>query len=266
MHLSQREVGLYVYPKKDADRPASWENSGEQTLVAHRPGDKWYTTFPGVLPDFVCGDGWAVQQDRVRQDGTFEWPETITPPATKLDGVLVEARHQEVEQLGVEIPECVDEPGTDLPEIDEPVIDEPEAPVEEVPEVQEPVVVTRLRRRRRGVRGRRQRRRRPGGHRRARLRALRRLRRRDPLPGFVLAEDLAATSSPRTARPRRSRWRSCRPRVTAPWSPATSRASASPTPLPGLRGLPPRGLRGRGRPPADHHVPAPRGWRGLRRR
>jgi len=105
------EVGLYLYEKTDPTRPASWENSGPQTLLDHKPGNEWYTTFPTDLPAEVCGDGWAVQQDRVRQNGTFVWPEKITPPTSALGGVLVDSKHHDLDVL-IEVPPCTEVPPT----------------------------------------------------------------------------------------------------------------------------------------------------------
>ncbi|MFD6165654.1 hypothetical protein ACFWFR_10725 [Oerskovia sp. NPDC060287] len=123
---SGNEVGIYVYKKNDPAKPAAWENSGPQTLVDHKPGTEWYTTFPSDLPREVCGDGWAVQQDRIRQDGTFVWPETITPPKSALGGVLTGSKHHDLDDL-VEVPECAEETVPPA-EPETPVAPEPEEP------------------------------------------------------------------------------------------------------------------------------------------
>lgn len=121
-----KEVGLYVYKKNDPTKPASWGNSGPQTLVDHKPGTEWYTTFPTDLPTEVCGDGWAVQQDRVRQDGTFAWPGTITPPTSALGGVLVDSKHHNLGDL-IEVPACEQE--TVPPRPSKPAPETPAEPV-----------------------------------------------------------------------------------------------------------------------------------------
>lgn len=82
--------GVYVYPKVDADLPASWENSGHQKIVTsgelelpERPWDKtWLVTpldleevrevaatiVPGVTTADLCM-AWGVQQDLVDLPG-----------------------------------------------------------------------------------------------------------------------------------------------------------------------------------------------------
>lgn len=103
------EVGLYLYKKLDPGAPASWENSGPQSFVASKPGAEWYSTFPTGLPLEVCGDGWAVQQDKVSYtgDGPFAWPATITAPHDNIGWPpIYDAKHHDLEQL-VEVPDCV---------------------------------------------------------------------------------------------------------------------------------------------------------------
>ncbi|GAA1402783.1 hypothetical protein [Oerskovia paurometabola] len=124
-----KEVGLYVYKKNDAAKPASWTNSGTQTLVASKPGTEWYTTFPTVLPAEVCGEGWAVQQDRVKQNGSFEWPATITPPTSALGGVLIDSKHHDLGDL-IEVPACAVEPAPLTPS--RPTKPAPETPAKPV--------------------------------------------------------------------------------------------------------------------------------------
>ena len=104
------EVGLYVYKKLDPTLPAAWANSGEQTFITAAPGSDWFTEFPGVLPDFVCGTGWAIQQDEIKHGGSFVWPLTITYPDNVLSkaGVLVGAKHADLESL-VAVPDCLTE-------------------------------------------------------------------------------------------------------------------------------------------------------------
>lgn len=105
------EVGLYVYKKLDPTLPAAWANSGEQTFITAAPGSDWFTEFPGALPDFVCGPGWAIQQDEIKHGGSFVWPLTITYPENALSkaGVLVDAKHADLESL-VAVPDCVTDP------------------------------------------------------------------------------------------------------------------------------------------------------------
>lgn len=105
------EVGLYVYKKLDPTLPAAWANSGEQTFITAVPGSDWFTTFPGVLPEFVCGPDWGVQQDEIKHDGTFVWPVTITYPNNVLSQakVLIDAKHADLETL-TQVPDCATEP------------------------------------------------------------------------------------------------------------------------------------------------------------
>lgn len=60
---------VYVYKKVNASAPASWENSGRQRLVQIRDGHRWTRNLdPSLLPDDVCGPGWAIQEDQTRGD------------------------------------------------------------------------------------------------------------------------------------------------------------------------------------------------------
>ncbi|MEU2198603.1 LPXTG cell wall anchor domain-containing protein [Isoptericola sp. NPDC019482] len=103
------EVGLYLYEKDHADEPASWGNSGDQELIAHREGNQLWTEFPGDLPAEVCGPGWAVQQDVVAPDGDFVWPTEIKRQVLTLQKWLRGAVHQNLSDL-VDVPAC-DQPG-----------------------------------------------------------------------------------------------------------------------------------------------------------
>lgn len=102
-----REVGFYLYKKLDSSKSASWPNSGPQRLITSQVGTDWYPqgAFPSDLPKDVCGPGWAVQQDRVSHNGAFTWPETITYPTSALRGVLVDARHDNLE-IYTDVPAC----------------------------------------------------------------------------------------------------------------------------------------------------------------
>ena len=73
---AQKSTAAYVYLKKDARKPASWENSTQQYLVATWPGasyrdltlDEVQAAVPAGVP--VCGAGWGVQEDQARGDET----------------------------------------------------------------------------------------------------------------------------------------------------------------------------------------------------
>lgn len=108
------EVGLYIYKKLDPKKPASWPNSGPQTFIASQPGTEWFTKFPTVLPDGVCGPGWAVQQDKVKHWGNFTWPLSITYPHDNIGWPpIYAAQHNDLETY-LTVPAC--EPPT-LPTI-----------------------------------------------------------------------------------------------------------------------------------------------------
>ncbi len=84
------QVGVYVYPKVDADQPASWENSGHQKILTSdelelpaKPWDKTWLVTPldldevrevaaTIVPDVTTADlcmAWGVQQDLVDLPG-----------------------------------------------------------------------------------------------------------------------------------------------------------------------------------------------------
>jgi hypothetical protein len=101
------QVALYVYEKKDASAPASWANSGTQHLVTVVDGTDWIQIdWSSLLPEGTCGDtDLAVQQDKVRHDGTFVFPDTLNPP-TGLTVAPYESKHQDLADL-VDVPACV---------------------------------------------------------------------------------------------------------------------------------------------------------------
>ncbi len=112
---SKYEVAIYIYPLIDSSKPASWTNSGKQTLIAHRPASStsdWYTTLPGGLPTNICGPGWGIQQDIAKLSSSFtsgSFP-SIVERATNT-GVLgwpplVNAIHQPLSALVGTIPPC----------------------------------------------------------------------------------------------------------------------------------------------------------------
>ena len=116
------EVAFYLYKKLDPTEPAAWENSGLQNLIIAVPGTDWFNAFPGELPARVCGDGWAVQQDKVKHDGTFAWPETIEFPHDNIGWPpIYAAQHSELSEF-VAVPDCVT--STPVPEPVVPVLAE----------------------------------------------------------------------------------------------------------------------------------------------
>ncbi|UYN83088.1 MAG: hypothetical protein KIT89_10320 [Microcella sp.] len=100
------EVALYLYKKLDPNAPASWPNSGPQTLIDFKAGTEWFTEFPADLPVDVCGSGWAVQQDKVSYTGTFTWPNSITYPHDNIGWPpIYDAKHDNLENY-VDVPDC----------------------------------------------------------------------------------------------------------------------------------------------------------------
>lgn len=112
-------VALYVYKKLDPAKPAAWTNSGPQTLVlsdvdnTSEDANEWFTSFhPGLLPEGVCGDGWAIQQDKVKFTGSFSFPDEIHPPVDNIGWPpLYDAMHDELSEYTV-VPDC-EEPVTE---------------------------------------------------------------------------------------------------------------------------------------------------------
>lgn len=104
-------VGLYLYEKRNPLLPPSWENSGTQKLIATALGradavNPYFDTYPGYLPANVCGDTWAVQQDKVSYTGDFTFPPSITYPDDKIGWPpIYEAKHTPLREL-VTVPDC----------------------------------------------------------------------------------------------------------------------------------------------------------------
>jgi len=139
------QVGIYLYPKLDKDKPAAWENSGEQQLLGTTPlsvpedelknDQHWYTELPetDALDDIDLCTGWGIQQDLVR-GGVDEYtmPETITyPDGSSMDGHLVDWQHQELSDFGIELPSAEDCATPTEPEV--PVVEEPQTVVPQAP-------------------------------------------------------------------------------------------------------------------------------------
>lgn len=139
------QVGIYLYPKRDATKDAAWENSGKQELLATKtlvlPEDQlkndehWYTELPetDLLEDIDLCRGWGIQQDLLRGGpGDYTMPPTITyPDGTSMDGRLVDWTHQELSAFGITLPsaeECATPPAPPVEEVDKPVVVVPEAP------------------------------------------------------------------------------------------------------------------------------------------
>jgi len=100
-----KSSALYIYKKVDSNKPASWENSGRQTLIKTWDGWSWTSTSP--LPEGVCGPGWGWQQDQGKLTKD-KWP-AIVDRSTG-EGVLgwppvVDAKHGELSEL-VAVPDC----------------------------------------------------------------------------------------------------------------------------------------------------------------
>ncbi|MCB7135761.1 hypothetical protein [Cellulosimicrobium marinum] len=137
------QVGIYLYPKLDASRPAAWENSGRQELLGTttltlredqlRDDTHWFTELPetDLLDDVDLCLGWGIQQDLLRGGpDEYTMPSTITyPDGTSMDGRLVDWQHQELDDFGIALPsaaECATTP-------EQPTVDEPETVVPTAP-------------------------------------------------------------------------------------------------------------------------------------
>lgn len=99
------EVALYCYVKLDLSKPAAWENSGEQTLATVKTGNEWFTDEEARalcnIPAEACTpvDGHAYQQDKVRHDGEFVFPEHITYPVDNIGWPpIYDAKHGDLTQ------------------------------------------------------------------------------------------------------------------------------------------------------------------------
>jgi len=136
------QVGIYLYPKLDATKDAAWENSGEQQLLGTTtltlPEEEltndqhWYTELPetDALDDIDLCTGWGIQQDLVRGGpDDYTMPENITyPDGSSMDGHLVDWTHQELSDLGIELPSAEDCATPEVPEAPEPQVVVPVAP------------------------------------------------------------------------------------------------------------------------------------------
>ena len=107
-------VAFYLYQKVDPTQPASWPNSGLQTLVVQdvdntsAATNNYWTTFPGTLPPEVCGPGWGVQQDKVSFTGSFNFPTNILYPTDNIGWPpIYDAQHSELSSYtNITVPAC----------------------------------------------------------------------------------------------------------------------------------------------------------------
>ncbi|WP_167050694.1 hypothetical protein [Salinibacterium sp. ZJ77] len=106
-------AAFYVYEKTDPKKPASWQNSGLQTLVmaeysrTSKQANTWFSTLDASsLPAFVCGPGWGVQQDKVQYTGTFTFPTNIQYPVDSIGfPPLYDHTHEELGAY-ITVPPC----------------------------------------------------------------------------------------------------------------------------------------------------------------
>jgi hypothetical protein len=112
----QTTTAAYVYLKKDAKAPASWENSTQQYLVATWDGAQWrnitWDQIKDAVPFEVCGPGWGVQEDAAYggpqvftdsdaphyPDGVLKW--------VNQGGPLFAADHWDLEEQVGAVPAC----------------------------------------------------------------------------------------------------------------------------------------------------------------
>jgi len=109
----KKEVAAYIYPLINPSKPASWQNSGKQVFCESKTGDTWFTTLDCVLPPEVCGAGWGVQQDKVKDwtyDGAFNWPASIQYPIDNIGWPPIYAsKHGLLSEL-TDVPDCTPPP------------------------------------------------------------------------------------------------------------------------------------------------------------
>ena len=109
----QQATGAYVYLKKDARKPVSWENSTQQYLVATWPGasyrDLTLDEIRAALPAgvTVCGPGWGVQEDQANgTEAVFTGSKAPSYPKDYIGwGPIVAAKHWELSTM-VTVPAC----------------------------------------------------------------------------------------------------------------------------------------------------------------
>lgn len=116
----QQTTGAYVYVKKDASKPASWENSTQQYLVATWPGASWrdltleevVAALPAGLT--LCGSAWGVQEDKAFGDETVfteskapHYPKDYIGWRSKSNpkGAIFGAKHWDLSAM-VTVPPC----------------------------------------------------------------------------------------------------------------------------------------------------------------
>lgn len=105
-----REVGAYLYKKLDPSANASGGNSGPQLLLEVRTGASWFT--PTVaLPRYVCGPGWAVQEDAVAYTaGNFRWPAMLDlRHGITIGTPLYASIHVDLDDM-MDVPGCLEDP------------------------------------------------------------------------------------------------------------------------------------------------------------
>lgn len=116
----QQTTGAYVYVKKDAGKPASWENSTQQYLVATWPGASWrdltLAEIAAALPAglTLCGPAWGVQEDKAFGDETVfteskapHYPKDYIGWRSKSNpkGAIFGAKHWDLSAM-VTVPPC----------------------------------------------------------------------------------------------------------------------------------------------------------------
>jgi LPXTG-motif cell wall-anchored protein len=114
----QKSTAAYVYLKKDPGKPASWENSTQQYLVAAWSGatyrDLTLDEIAAALPRglTVCGTGWGVQEDQANGGPSVftSKPAPSYPKDYVGWGPIFAARHWELTAM-VTVPACA----TDVP-------------------------------------------------------------------------------------------------------------------------------------------------------
>ncbi|WP_157981651.1 hypothetical protein [Protaetiibacter intestinalis] len=106
-------MAAYIYKKLDPNKPASWGNSGAQRLLVQvldnpsKEANSWFSSLdPALLPDDVCGAGWAIQQDKAKVANGFSFPDDIPQQVDNIGWPpLYDAKHTDLSAL-MTVPLC----------------------------------------------------------------------------------------------------------------------------------------------------------------
>lgn len=138
---SGKATAAYVYVKRDATRPASWENSTQQYLVATWAGGEYRDVTLEQVRDALaptgielCGDGWGVQEDQAYGSESLfrNTPAPSYPKATIGWPPIFAAQHWSLGKFFA-VPACAATSPTATPTRTQPVVAPTPTPVATVP-------------------------------------------------------------------------------------------------------------------------------------